>query len=81
MREVREAHAPHLRGSDRARRRARCDAYYWLGHAEAGDCQAPIEALRRTAELILDEFEKVVALRSAPTRRLAEAEAAQRRCC
>ncbi len=37
------------------------DAYYWLAHGEVG-LQAPMEALRRTSELIIDEFEKVQAL-------------------
>ncbi|GEN10490.1 ATPase family associated with various cellular activities (AAA) [Myxococcus fulvus] len=52
------------------------DAYYWLGHAETG-LQEPIETLRRTSELIIDEFEKVLALQKRATEALAEAEKAQ----
>ncbi len=47
------------------------DAYYWLGHAETG-LQQDIESLRRTAELIIDEFEKVLALRKRAEDALAE---------
>ncbi|MDY7231563.1 DNA repair ATPase [Hyalangium rubrum] len=52
------------------------DAYYWLGHAETG-LQAPMEALRRTADLIIDEFEKVQALRKRATEAITEADAKQ----
>ncbi|MCP3060326.1 DNA repair ATPase [Myxococcus sp. K38C18041901] len=52
------------------------DAYYWLGHAETG-LQEPIETLRRTSELIIDEFEKVLALQKRATEALSEAEKAQ----
>ena len=40
------------------------DAYYWLRHAEAGDLLSPMREVRETAELIIDEFEKVEALRA-----------------
>ncbi|NTX57433.1 DNA repair ATPase [Myxococcus sp. CA039A] len=52
------------------------DAYYWLGHAETG-LQEPVELLRRTSELIIDEFEKVLALQKRASESLAEAEKAQ----
>ena len=51
------------------------DSYYWLGHADAGDLQAEVKAIRRTAELIVGEFEKVVAFRNQAASALAEAEA------
>ncbi|HEU4520636.1 MAG TPA: DNA repair ATPase [Thermoanaerobaculia bacterium] len=40
------------------------DAYYWLGHAETGDLLAGIRDVRTTAEQIIDEFDKVEALRA-----------------
>lgn len=39
------------------------DAYYWLGHEEAGDLESALAEVRATAELIIDEYEKVQALR------------------
>jgi hypothetical protein len=45
------------------------DAYYWLGHAETG-LQEPVELLRKTSELIIDEFEKVLTLRKRATEAL-----------
>ncbi|MCY1047004.1 DNA repair ATPase [Corallococcus sp. bb12-1] len=52
------------------------DAYYWLNHAEVG-LQEPIELLRRTSELIIDEFEKVLAMRKRAEEALAQAVTAQ----
>ncbi|CAM3446762.1 AAA family ATPase [Corallococcus sp. ZKHCc1 1396] len=52
------------------------DAYYWLNHAEVG-LQEPIELLRRTSELIIDEFEKVLAMRKRAEESLAQAVTAQ----
>ncbi|WP_342374053.1 DNA repair ATPase [Myxococcus stipitatus] len=52
------------------------DAYYWLGHAETSLLE-PIELLRKTSELIIDEFEKVLALQKRAAESLAEAEKAQ----
>ncbi|WP_375759685.1 DNA repair ATPase [Corallococcus exercitus] len=52
------------------------DAYYWLSHAEVG-LQEPIEQLRRTSELIIDEFEKVLAMRKRAEESLAQALQAQ----
>ncbi|HWO22153.1 MAG TPA: DNA repair ATPase [Kofleriaceae bacterium] len=51
------------------------DAYYWLGHADAGDLKGAIGDVKSTAKLILDEYEKVVALEAAAKQALAEAEA------
>ena len=51
------------------------DAYYWLGHAECGDLKGAVGDVRGAARLILDEFEKVVALRAEAARALAAAEA------
>ncbi|HET8773683.1 MAG TPA: DNA repair ATPase, partial [Thermoanaerobaculia bacterium] len=40
------------------------DAYHWFGHPEAGDLLASVKEIRATAELIIDEFEKVEALKA-----------------
>ncbi len=40
------------------------DAYHWFGHAEAGDLLTSVKEVRATAELIIDEFEKVEALKA-----------------
>jgi hypothetical protein len=40
------------------------DAYYWLDHEEVGDIRAALVDVRDTAETIIDEFEKVEALRA-----------------
>jgi hypothetical protein len=53
------------------------DNYYWLGDAEVGNLQAALEEIRRTAELIVDEFEKVVAIREQARKALAEAQRGQ----
>lgn len=53
------------------------DAYYWLGSDEAGNLAGTLRELSRTTELIVDEFEKVVAFRTRATEALAEAEAQQ----
>ena len=50
------------------------DAYYWLGNADAGDLRTAIADVRSTAKLILDEYEKVVALEREAKRVLTEAE-------
>jgi len=51
------------------------DAYYWLGHSEAEDLASPVKEIRATAELIIDEFEKVEALRAQAATIVAEVEA------
>ncbi|MFT5684748.1 MAG: hypothetical protein ACI8RZ_005692 [Myxococcota bacterium] len=48
------------------------DAYYWLGEEELGNLRGEIESIRRTAELVIDEFEKVVALKSKAATELTE---------
>ncbi|WP_437730559.1 DNA repair ATPase [Sorangium sp. So ce1335] len=53
------------------------DAFYWLGHAEAGDLLSTVTELRTVAESIVDEFEKVEAIKARAASALAEAEAAQ----
>ena len=50
------------------------DAYYWLGHADSGDLKTAIADVKSTAKLILDEYEKVLALEAAAKQALAEAE-------
>lgn len=40
------------------------DAYHWLDDPEVGDLASPLHELRATAELVIDEFEKVAALRA-----------------
>ncbi|MGK3992334.1 DNA repair ATPase [Sorangium sp. So ce1024] len=54
------------------------DAFYWLGHAEAGDLLSTVTELRAVAESIVDEFEKVEAIKARAASALDEAEAAQR---
>ena len=39
------------------------DAYHWLGHAEVGDLLSTVKEIRATADLIVDEFEKVLLMR------------------
>jgi len=39
------------------------DAYYWAHEPDVGDLKAHVEGVRRTAELIIDEFEKVQTLK------------------
>jgi len=51
------------------------DAYYWLGHADAGDLKGAITDVKSTAKLILDEYEKVLALQAAAKQALVDAEA------
>jgi hypothetical protein len=53
------------------------DQYYWLGHAEVGDLAALLRTIRQTGELVVDEFEKVMAIRKRAEEALAEATAAQ----
>jgi hypothetical protein len=49
------------------------DGYYWLAHEEAGNLQATLQEVRKSAELIVDEFEKVVAIRGRADAALADA--------
>ena len=52
------------------------DAYPWLGHPEVG-LKGAVEEVRRTAELVVDEFEKVRQLERRAADALAEATASQ----
>jgi MoxR-like ATPase len=52
------------------------DAYHWLGHAEAENLGATIREIQVNAELIIDEFEKVEALRAQAAKAVADAAAA-----
>ncbi|MEM7243950.1 MAG: DNA repair ATPase [Acidobacteriota bacterium] len=49
------------------------DAYHWLGDEESGDLQSVLESIRDTAELVIDEFEKVQELRTRARREVAKA--------
>ncbi|HMG55804.1 MAG TPA: DNA repair ATPase, partial [Kofleriaceae bacterium] len=51
------------------------DQYYWLGHADAGDLKVAVADVKSTARLILDEYDKVVALQAEARRVLAGLEA------
>jgi len=55
------------------------DAFHWLGHAEAMDFASTVTALTKTAELVIDEFEKVTAIKKRSAESLAEAEETQAR--
>lgn len=54
------------------------DAYHWLGHPEAFAVTPLLLDMRKTAELIVDEFEKVVQLRKQAAGALAGAAKHQR---
>ncbi len=58
--------------------RRMADAYHWLGHAEAGDLLSTLGEIRKTAEAIVDEYDKVEAIKARAASALAEAEAAQK---
>jgi len=51
------------------------DAYYWVGEEEIGDLRSKAEDIRRTAELIVDEFVKVQTLKQRAKKVLREAKA------
>ncbi len=53
------------------------DAHHWVAHEEAGNVAEAISALKKTAESIIDEFEKVAAIRKRATEALAAAEDSQ----
>ncbi|MFO0552720.1 MAG: DNA repair ATPase [Polyangiaceae bacterium] len=55
------------------------DGFYWLPNAEACDLASAVATLRGTADLIVDEFEKVAAIRKRSADALYEAEQSQRR--
>ncbi|MBL8741431.1 MAG: DNA repair ATPase, partial [Myxococcales bacterium] len=55
------------------------DGFYWLSEAEACNLAEAVAGLLGTAELIIDEFEKVSAIRKRSAQALAETEEAQSR--
>lgn len=50
------------------------NSYYWLSHADVDDLKGDLDGIRRTAELIIDEFEKVQIFRQQAAAALAETE-------
>ena len=55
------------------------DHYYWLNEPEVGMLQDILLDIRDTGELIIDEFDKVVAMRAQADRQLADASALHER--
>ncbi|MFT7580490.1 MAG: hypothetical protein ACI9MR_002161, partial [Myxococcota bacterium] len=53
------------------------DSYYWLGDEAVGDFKQTLEQLRLNAEQIIDEFEKVLAMRGQAEEAVTAAEATQ----
>jgi hypothetical protein len=53
------------------------DSYYWISHADACGLQQDLQEIRRTAELIIDEFEKVISFRKRAAEAMTDAEASQ----
>lgn len=54
------------------------DGHYWLGHAETGDILSTLAAMKKTSELVLDEFDKVEAIEKRANEALEKAQAAQK---
>ncbi|HVH44541.1 MAG TPA: DNA repair ATPase, partial [Labilithrix sp.] len=54
------------------------DAHYWLGHTETGDLASTLHAMKKTSELVLDEFDKVEAIEKRAAEALEKARAAQK---
>lgn len=54
------------------------DAHYWLGHAETGDILSTALAMKKTAGLVLDEFDKVEAIEKRASEALEKATATQK---
>jgi hypothetical protein len=54
------------------------DAHYWLGHAEVGDLHSTLLSMKKTSELVLDEFDKVEAIEKKAREELEKAQAAQK---
>lgn len=53
------------------------DSYHWLDHGEVGDLASSVKEIRQTAELVIDEFEKVQAIQAQSKAALAAAESQQ----
>lgn len=49
------------------------DTFYWLDREDVGDLAVTLHAIRQTAELVIDEFEKVRAIRARAVEALNEA--------
>ena len=49
------------------------DAYYWAHEPDVGDLRSHVEEVRRTSELIIDEFEKVQTLKQRAKKVISEA--------
>ncbi len=49
------------------------DVYPWLGHAEVGGLLGPLQEIKKTSSLVLDEFEKVVSLKKQANKAFEEA--------
>lgn len=54
------------------------DAYYWLAEQELASLSALLKQVEETAELVLDEFEKVQSIRAKAAEAMQQAEAAQK---
>jgi len=55
------------------------DGFYWLGSDEVGDLAGSVSEVRRSAEQIIDEYEKVLALKRKAASALKDAEDAQQK--
>ncbi len=55
------------------------DTYYWLGHNELAEINSTLQAIVATAELVLDEFEKVESIRAQAQEAMQAAEAKQKK--
>ncbi|MBK6462509.1 MAG: DNA repair ATPase [Myxococcales bacterium] len=53
------------------------DDHYWIGHEEAFDLKSALKDVRKSADAILQEFDKVEAYRAEAERALADAKTAQ----
>mgnify|MGYP003583965460 CR=1 FL=1 len=54
------------------------DAYHWLARPETGSIQTVLTEINKTAELVLDEFEKVETIRAQAQQAMQAAEAKQK---
>ncbi len=55
---VRTTYEDLIKASEKA-----ADAYYWIGSGDAFDLKSAISEVKKTAELVIDELEKVLAMR------------------
>ncbi len=54
------------------------DSYYWLGHDEVGNLKEQVDEIRKNAELIIDEYEKVQTLKTRALEAIKEAKEKQK---